>query len=102
MRQLIDLPIAEVLELLFDCPKELLPLRMDGAGSGDPWEDLNRAVAAAVVAASPMNTTIADDNGVAAITATTSSSSKVVPGITPGPNRPALQVFTYDGEVRST
>ncbi|KAF9282448.1 hypothetical protein BGZ88_011026 [Linnemannia elongata] len=100
--KLIDIPIAEVLELLFDCPKELLPLRMDGAGSGDHWEDLNRAVAAAVVAASPMNTTIADDNGVAALTTTTSSSSKVVPGITLGPNRPALQVFTYDGEVRST
>ncbi|KAF9137205.1 hypothetical protein BGX30_010449 [Mortierella sp. GBA39] len=95
-----DLSIAEVLEILFDCPRELLPLSVDEADSGDTWVNLDRATA--VAAAIPTNATIADDNGAAATTTTTPSSSKVVPGIPLGPNRPALQVFMYDGKVRST
>lgn len=95
-----DLSIAEVLEILFDCPRELLPFSVDETNSGDTWNDLDRA--AAVVAAIPIVATIADDNGAAATMTATPSSSKVVPSIPLGPNRPALQVFMYDGEIKST
>ncbi|KAG9066603.1 hypothetical protein KI688_012511 [Linnemannia hyalina] len=96
-----DLPIAEVLEILFDCPRELLPLSVGEADSGDIWVNLDRATAAAA-AAFHTNATIADDNGAVATTTTTPSSSKVVPGILLGQNRPALQVFMYDGKVMSS
>ncbi|KAK3834700.1 MAG: hypothetical protein JOS17DRAFT_737483 [Linnemannia elongata] len=96
-----ELPIAEVLEILFDCPRESLPFSVDETDSGDTWIDLDRA--AAVAAAFPTTATMADDNGAAATTTTTTpSSSKVVPGIPLGPNRPALREFMYNGEIRST
>ncbi|KAF8949201.1 hypothetical protein BGZ47_008980 [Haplosporangium gracile] len=86
-----DFSVADMLDILFDCPRELLPICVDGMDSVDSWKDLDRAAAVAA-------DTIADND---AVTKTTPGSPKVVPGIPLGPNRPALQEFVFEGHVNS-